>query len=129
MTIVMPDHSDGLSAVNVLVEHLRAGFVSLFAAGTRPRGTYSAILEKPLVENPRMLSKWTVWEPEAFDGRNAEFVHTPGHDETGCFVTCWHHSGVIGCDWWLKFGFSKNMNPIESDVCFDPLKSLVATAE
>jgi len=32
-------------------------------------------------------------------------------------------------DWWLKFGFTKKINPIESGVSFEPLKSLVTTAE
>lgn len=40
--------------------------------------------------NPDYLALWTVWEPNAFDGRDSEFVKkTPGDDGTGRFVPTW----------------------------------------
>jgi methyl-accepting chemotaxis protein len=37
-----------------------------------------------------ILGNYTAWEPDAFDGRDAEFVNTAGHDVTGCFVPYWN---------------------------------------
>jgi hypothetical protein len=77
---------------DLLPGNLSAAFVALYVAGTRSRELYSKILQESLVANPRLLSTWTVWEPDAFDGRDAEFVNTDGHDLTGRFVTCWHRA-------------------------------------
>jgi methyl-accepting chemotaxis protein len=44
---------------------------------------------------PTLFGIWTVWEPDALDGRDAEFVHAPGHDATGRFVPYWNRQGGI----------------------------------
>jgi len=80
------------SDIDQLPAQLSAAFVALYVAGIRSRELYSSILQESLVANPRLLSTWTVWEPDAFDGRDAEFVNTEGHDGTGRFVTCWHRA-------------------------------------
>ena len=35
--------------------------------------------------NPDFTGAGTAWEPDAFDGRDSEYVNSPGHDETGRF--------------------------------------------
>jgi methyl-accepting chemotaxis protein len=40
-----------------------------------------------------LLAVWTVWEPNAFDGRDAEFAGKPGHDQTGRYVPNWNRVG------------------------------------
>ncbi len=47
-------------------------------------------LRRVLETNPRFLGVWTVWEPDAFDGKDAEYVGKPGHDATGRFVGYWN---------------------------------------
>ncbi|HQF90833.1 MAG TPA: methyl-accepting chemotaxis protein [Synergistaceae bacterium] len=47
-------------------------------------------LRRVLETNPRFLGVWTVWEPNAFDGKDAEYVGKPGHDATGRFVGYWN---------------------------------------
>ncbi|MCR4471857.1 methyl-accepting chemotaxis protein [Burkholderia sp. SCN-KJ] len=40
--------------------------------------------------NPDYLAVWTIWEPNAFDGRDSEFVRrTAADDGTGRFVPTW----------------------------------------
>ena len=46
-----------------------------------------------LVANPGLLGVWTVWEPDALDGRDAMFAGAPGHDQSGRFVPFWHRHG------------------------------------
>ncbi len=47
------------------------------------------ILRRSLEQSPALASVWTVWEPGAFDGRDAEFADWPGYDSTGRFATSW----------------------------------------
>jgi methyl-accepting chemotaxis protein len=47
-------------------------------------------------KNPGFLGAWTVWEPNALDGRDARYVNAPGHDATGRFIPYWHRfSGMV----------------------------------
>lgn len=53
----------------------------------------NAILKKTLEENPTFMATWTVWETNAFDGRDKKYVNKLGHDKTGRFVPYWNRSG------------------------------------
>ena len=44
---------------------------------------------------PGLFGIWTVWEPDALDGRDDEFVNAPGHDGTGRFIPYWNHQGGL----------------------------------
>lgn len=58
---------------------------------TKPdRAMADAVLRQTLEKNPGMLALWTVWEPNAFDGRDAEFAGRTGHDATGRYVPYWN---------------------------------------
>ncbi len=74
------------------VEHLVAAFKALLALGIRDRSTFAGLLRQTLDARPEILSAWTVWEPNALDGRDAVFRHAPGHDATGRFIACWHRA-------------------------------------
>ncbi len=50
------------------------------------RATVIAALHKLLADNPNILATWVAFEPNAFDGKDAEFVGKEGHDGTGRFV-------------------------------------------
>ncbi len=48
-----------------------------------------------LSQSPGLFGIWTVWEPDALDGRDAEFVDAPGHDGTGRFIPYWNRQGGL----------------------------------
>ena len=75
-----------------LASSLASAFAFLHASGIRHREIYSHILREALESHPSLLSAWTVWEPDALDGRDAEFQNATGHDATGRFVACWHRA-------------------------------------
>ncbi|HEY1107789.1 MAG TPA: cache domain-containing protein, partial [Opitutaceae bacterium] len=56
------------------------------------RALIDTILRRVLEENPEFLGVWTIWEPDAFDGKDAAFARQPGHDATGRFIPYWHRS-------------------------------------
>lgn len=54
------------------------------------RAEASAMLEKVLVENDVLFTTYTMWEPNQFDGLDAQFINQQGHDETGRFIPYWN---------------------------------------
>lgn len=53
------------------------------------RESANAMLKKTLINNPQFIAIYTGWEVNAFDGRDAVYANTAGHDETGQFVPYW----------------------------------------
>ena len=53
------------------------------------REQVNAILRQIAVENPDFLGTYTVWEPDAFDGRDSEYRGTVLYGETGRFAAYW----------------------------------------
>ena len=84
--------SDRCAAVN-RAGHLALVFSSLKALGLTDRQVFSDIMRGVLLANSRLLGVWTVWEPNALDGRDRLYAGTPGHDMSGRFVPFWHRSG------------------------------------
>ncbi|MBB3274591.1 MULTISPECIES: methyl-accepting chemotaxis protein [unclassified Pseudoxanthomonas] len=70
-------------------ETLRDSFLSQRAHAGLDRGTASAIIRQQLVTHPEWVGVGTIWEPDAFDGKDAENVTTEGHDATGRFMSYW----------------------------------------
>ncbi len=50
------------------------------------RSEVIGILENILRKNPNLIGAYVGYEPNAFDGRDAEYVNASGHDATGRFV-------------------------------------------
>jgi GAF domain-containing protein/HAMP domain-containing protein len=50
------------------------------------RSEVNGMLQQVLESNPGFLGTYTLWEPNAFDGRDDSFRNRPGHDETGRFI-------------------------------------------
>lgn len=44
------------------------------------------ILQKIVYNNESIFAMWTCWEPNAYDGKDSEYVNAQYHDETGRFV-------------------------------------------
>lgn len=74
-------------------------FIALKTDGFTDRERYDAILRHALETNPDLLSVWTVWEPDALDGRDKDWVNRPGHDATGRYLPAWNRGkGSITVD-------------------------------
>jgi len=61
------------------------------------RNAVNFMLNSMIRKHPDFVGVWTVFEPNALDGRDALYRNTPGSDETGRFVSYWtNNNGVIG---------------------------------
>lgn len=58
-------------------------------SGTLTREQVDAMLRHVLLENPGYLGTYTLWEPNQFDGLDAEYRNTANSDETGRFIPYW----------------------------------------
>lgn len=56
---------------------------------TLTRDQVNGMLKQVLLQNPNIVDTYTVWEPNAFDGKDAEFANTQGNDATGRFIPAW----------------------------------------
>ena len=64
--------------------------------GNTDRETANAMMRQVLDANPGIISTWTIWEPNGFDGRDADYASTKNHDATGRFVPYWIQDGKGG---------------------------------
>jgi GAF domain-containing protein/HAMP domain-containing protein len=53
------------------------------------REQINELLRQIAIDNPDYLATYTLWEPNAFDGLDAQYKNTVGHDETGRFIPYW----------------------------------------
>lgn len=71
----------------------------LKAAGLTDRERADAILKSVLADNPKLLGVWTGWEPNAFDGKDAEFAGKTGTDASGRYVPYWNRgTGAVSLE-------------------------------
>jgi len=70
------------------------------------RDQVNAMLRELLITNPDFLGTYTLWEPGAFDGRDAQFAGTVFHDDTGRFIPYWNrgNSGEIKVEPLMDYG-------------------------
>ncbi len=69
---------------------LAAAFAGLRSAmGVNQRDAINAMMRATLAAEPDVIGLSSLWEPDALDGRDAEFVNAPGHDGTGRFIPYW----------------------------------------
>jgi methyl-accepting chemotaxis protein len=70
---------------------MELSFVEMITSGLTDRKLLDAILVAAIRRDPEnLLGTWMLWEPDAFDGKDAEFVNSPGHDATGRVNSYWH---------------------------------------
>ncbi|MCP4573072.1 MAG: hypothetical protein GY838_12015 [bacterium] len=65
----------------------------LAAGETISRGAGDEELRAILAGNPGFFGIWVGWESDAFDGRDADFAGTDGHDATGRYIPYYYRSG------------------------------------
>ncbi len=59
-----------------------------------PDREYSNSIIKGFVQaNPSFIGMCTCWEPDAFDGKDSEYVNKEGHDGTGRYIPYLYRSG------------------------------------
>lgn len=62
-------------------------------AGRPDRKVANDIVRGGLVSNELLIGASTAWEPNAFDGRDADFINAdPAHDETGRLIPWWYRN-------------------------------------
>jgi methyl-accepting chemotaxis protein len=61
-------------------------------ASTLTREEVNAILRNVLDQNPHFVGVYTLWEPNAFDGKDVEYANTEGSDAAGRFLPYWARS-------------------------------------
>ena len=75
------------------VDNLKSTLTAMKLGGTADRASADRLLETLLKDNKIALGVWTGWDPNAFDGKDAEFVGKKGNDKTGRYVPYWVKSG------------------------------------
>lgn len=75
---------------------LAASVESARNSGVHDRDAMNAIINGTLQSNGMIIGAWAAFEPNALDGRDAEFANTPNYDATGRFLALlesrrWQH--------------------------------------
>jgi methyl-accepting chemotaxis protein len=90
-----------LSATAAIVaNYVEPEFVASMAD---PRGDVMDIMTDALYSNKKLTGVWTVWEPNAFDGKDSGYVNAPYPDGAGRFVP-----------YFFKDGDTLNIEPLAS---------------
>ncbi len=74
------------------VEATRDMLQGLRREGNTDRDAANRLLKSTLAAHPQLFALSTIWEPNAFDGRDEAYANAPGHDSTGRFIPYWHRS-------------------------------------
>jgi DNA-binding CsgD family transcriptional regulator len=74
---------------------LAGTFSAMRELGITDRRLFDGILRETLAQNPQYLGVWSVWEPNALDGRDSDYANAPGHDGTGRYIPLWNRAGGI----------------------------------
>lgn len=75
-----------------IVDGLDTVLTTMRQTGDADRTKADKILSSVLQANPAILATWTGWEPNAFDGKDKDYVNKEGHDQTGRYVPYWVRS-------------------------------------
>jgi methyl-accepting chemotaxis protein len=82
-----------LNATMTAARTMAHALAGLKATGQADRIEADALIRNVLEGSPQLLGAWVAWEPNAFDGRDAEYVDKPGHDATGRYIPYWNRGG------------------------------------
>jgi methyl-accepting chemotaxis protein len=85
-----------LASAAETADSIAVSMSALHQTGVTARSAYDALLRSLLESSPDVLGTWAGWEPNALDGRDAEFIGQAPSDATGRFVSYWNRgSGPI----------------------------------
>lgn len=82
---------DGNLKRNVIVAETLAKTMENYDSGNRDE--VNAIVKDLFVTTPGVVGAYVGFEPNAFDGRDDQFVNAAGHDSTGRFIPYWNTLG------------------------------------
>jgi methyl-accepting chemotaxis protein/methyl-accepting chemotaxis protein-1 (serine sensor receptor) len=82
-----------LSVAHQMVAGMETSIAALRTNGIVDRNIAMAVMTKALEGFPGAIGVSSGWEPNAFDGKDAEFVGKPAHDQTGRFMPYIYRSG------------------------------------
>jgi DNA-binding CsgD family transcriptional regulator len=77
----------------VTARELAKAFSSFKVLGVIERRVYNEILRLTLETHPEYWGVWSVWKPNALDGRDQDYANQDGHDATGRYAPLWNRSG------------------------------------
>ncbi|MBF3377697.1 methyl-accepting chemotaxis protein [Leptospira borgpetersenii] len=72
------------------------GFRSPLIFTSPPREAVITSIKEVIERNPNFFALWLVYEPDLYDGKDAQYRNTFGHDSTGRFVPYAFQSGEKG---------------------------------
>jgi methyl-accepting chemotaxis protein len=64
----------------------------LKSAWVDDRSLVNGTLSQIVKANPTLLTIWNCWEPDAFDGKDAQFANKTGTDASGRFIPLWYRN-------------------------------------
>ena len=94
-TLAQEQAHQSASMLNMALQSSRtvgAMLKGMKASGQPNREVAMAMLVQNVKDHPFLIGTSTAWEPNRFDGRDAEFVNAKAHDATGRFVPYTHPS-------------------------------------
>ena len=71
---------------------LASTFEMLATNGVQERSVFDAVLRAAAERNPEFLGTWAGFEPNALDGRDADFADKSSSDKTGRFLAYWNRT-------------------------------------
>ncbi len=77
----------------VQAERLVARVQTALNAGLTDRAQLNAMLAEHLQDNPGLYGSWATFEPNGFDGRDADFVNSEGTDVSGRMLSFYRREG------------------------------------
>lgn len=98
--------------IQVALDTARTMAQALRAAKTQgtalTREEVSAMFKELTIQNPHFVGTWTLWEPNAFDGKDAQYAGREHYDQTGRMNLYWNRdeSGNIGVEAGIDYDIS-----------------------
>lgn len=83
---IVADITGEINSIFPILNTMRDAYLALHAHNIADRTTYLEVLQQVARNNPGFLDAWSVWEPNALDGHDAQFVNTTASDATGRFI-------------------------------------------
>ncbi|KOY80880.1 methyl-accepting chemotaxis protein [Lysinibacillus macroides] len=72
---------------------LAANLTTMVEEQKADRALTDAMFQRILVDNEQFMGVWSVWEPNAFDGQDENYINTERHDPTGRYLPFWTRDG------------------------------------
>lgn len=83
-----------LDQAMLIAKELQKTFMAMRRSGVENRAAYDAVLEDTMTTHPELAGAWAGFEPNAFDGRDDEYMGKEPHNvKSGRYVTYFYNFG------------------------------------